>query len=358
MAESSWLVPSWSRLLILPGLIAGFTVHELAHAIVAYRLRDVSQVERGRITLNPLRHIAWLGLLAFLLFGFGWAKPVRMDPKYFKNRYLGVFLVCMAGSLANLTMVAVFALVTLVLAVFVAILSQQSLFEVIRLLTVNPDTTPNIVAWAAAFTTYPIYANLALAFFNLLPLPGLDGFGVLASLIRLIWTYPQESSQEISDAPVIDQPISASSERRRPADIHFEVGAKYHSEGAYEDAIARYRQALANDVQYGPAYVNLGLAYLALGQRSQAIHAFRGATRYASDERSKTEAWAHLHQLSQVSPVAPQNVVEESPEAANPWTAVHPTPNWTALWLNSLIVAAALTCIYVYLLFGLVQYFT
>jgi tetratricopeptide (TPR) repeat protein len=69
--------------------------------------------------------------------------------------------------------------------------------------------------------------------------------------------------------------------------------------GQYEDAIARYRQTIAHDSHYGPAYVNLGLAYLALERRDRAIQAFRGATQNAADETSRREAWAQIHSLSQ-----------------------------------------------------------
>ena len=68
--------PTWATLLLLPALFVAFTVHELSHALVAYLLGDTSQVERQRLSLNPLRHVSWVGLVVFLLFGFGWAKPV------------------------------------------------------------------------------------------------------------------------------------------------------------------------------------------------------------------------------------------------------------------------------------------
>ncbi|MEM7346840.1 MAG: hypothetical protein AAF485_21585 [Chloroflexota bacterium] len=64
----------WANLLIIPGILIGYTVHELGHALTAYYLGDHSQVERGKITLNPLEHISWFGALAFILFGIGWPK--------------------------------------------------------------------------------------------------------------------------------------------------------------------------------------------------------------------------------------------------------------------------------------------
>jgi Zn-dependent protease len=91
---------AWSRLLFLPGLFVGFTVHELAHAIVAFSMGDTSQVERNRLSFNPLRHVSWLGLAVFMLMGFGWAKTVAVDPTRFrvKNAAFGMFLVAIAGA--------------------------------------------------------------------------------------------------------------------------------------------------------------------------------------------------------------------------------------------------------------------
>ena len=104
MDGSRILPPSWTTLLYLPALFVGFTVHELAHALVAYLLGDTSQVERKRLSFNPLRHVSWLGMVVFLLFGFGWAKPVWVDPNRFRieNRDFGLFLVSIAGACANL----------------------------------------------------------------------------------------------------------------------------------------------------------------------------------------------------------------------------------------------------------------
>jgi len=370
----SGLVPGWANLLIIPGLIAGFTIHELAHACVAYFLGDVSQVERGRITLNPFRHIAWLGLLTFFFFGFGWAKPVRVDARHFRRRYPGIFLVSISGAVANLVLAAACVGVTLAVTVMVSAFSLRSPLEVLRSVMVNPADRSGILAWAAAFTTYPIYANLALAFFNLLPLPGLDGFAVLASLLG--WLRRPAASGGVQPAaepaagferreagplpaPGPKPPAGPARERRQAAEIHFERGAAYHAEGKYEDAIARYRQALAHDQYHGPAYVNLGLAFLALGQRNRAIQAFRGASQYAGDEQSRNEAWVQLQKLSQLpTPDVPQPTAAAAAGAAGPWTNTQPAPNWAALFVRSLLLLLATACVYVYLTIGLIRYFS
>ncbi len=370
MSDLSRFIPSWTNLLIIPGVLAGFTVHELAHTFVAYLLGDSSQVERGRITLNPFRHISWFGTLTFVLFGFGWARPVQVDPSHFKRRYLSMFLVAIAGATANLLLAGVTFVLTLMLVALVSIFSQQNLSDVLSLL-VNAESaiSPSTVTLTAAFTTYAIYANLALAFFNLLPIPTLDGFTALASLIGMLRSSsdqprPLTSSNQKPMPTQSDTSPDKVSAQRQPADIHYELGAEYHAEGKYEDAIARYRQAIASNHNYGPAYVNMGLAYLALNQRIRAIHAFRGATQYATDEKSKREAWAQLHKLSEAPLMANEhtpypNQIETSqtplPETG-PWTSTKPTPNWLTFGLSGLLTLAFTGCLYIYLTIEMIRY--
>jgi Zn-dependent protease len=370
MTDLSRFLPSWTNLLIIPGIIAGFTVHELGHTFVAYLLGDVSQVERGRITLNPFRHISWFGAFTFVLFGFGWARPVQVDPSRFKRRYVDMFLVAIAGATANLLLAGLILVLTLLLVALVAIFSQQDVSEVTGLLlNVDLDTATgaDIVSWTAAFTTYAIYANLALAFFNLLPFPTLDGFTVLASLIGMLRDFgdepePAGASQGPEQTP--SRQSTRSRTQRRPAAIHFEMGAEYHAQGKYEDAIARYRQAIASNRNHGPAYVNMGLAYLALNQRTRAIQAFRGATQYATDEKSRREAWAQLHKLSEspsltkahTAPAAETKAAQTPVPDASPWTGTVPTPNWLAFGVSSLVTIAITGCLYIYLTVEMIRY--
>jgi Zn-dependent protease len=360
MGDLSHLMPSWTNLLFIPGLIAGFIIHELAHALIAYFLGDESPVAGGRITLNPLRHISWFGVLTFVLFRVGWAKPVRIDPRNFKHRYMGTFLVAIAGAAANLALAGFILVLTIVLVGLTALFSQQDPYKVLTLLAIQPDANLDIVAWTAAFTVYSINANLILAFFNLLPFPTLDGFTALASLIGLLRSLYRQSPQTGDGrrvAPIARPPRGRGSSL--PATIHFERGAEYHATNNYEDAIARYRQAIANSRGYGPAYVNMGLAYLSLGQRDRAIQAFRGATQYAADEKSRSEAWAQLNKLSQYSPFASSQTAP-APDAGptGPWTDIRPAPNWLALGLSSLFALAGAGCIYIYLTIALIGFLT
>jgi len=366
--DFSRFLPSWTNLLILPGIIVGFTVHELGHTLVAYVLGDQSQVERGRISLNPLRHISWFGTATFVLFGFGWARPVRVDPSHFKRRYLDMFLVAIAGAAANLLLAAFTLILTLLLVSLVAIFSRQSVSEIMSLLfNAETATSVDIVSWTAACTTQVVYANLALAFFNLLPFPTLDGFTALASLVGLLREHSDEQEAKAAsqaatyaETRLPPRPLLQS----RPADIHFTRGAAYHAEGKYEDAVARYRQAIASERNHGPAYVNMGLAYLALNQRTRAIQAFRGATRYATDEESRQEAWDQLRKLSESPPLNGQPITSPaqaepppaSPHEAGPWTSTRPTPNWLAFGVSSLLTVTATGCLYIYLTIELIRY--
>lgn len=357
--DVSRLLPGWANLLIIPGLIAGFTVHELAHAFVAYWLGDMSQIERGRISLNPFRHISWLGLLTFVFFGFGWAKPVRFDSRRFKQRYRGIFLVSVAGSVANLLLAGLSLGITLGLILVVTTCSAHSALEIMQQVTAEPTGQPDILAWTAAFTIQPMYANLALALFNLLPLPGLDGFSVLVSLIRWLRSSSPGQARSASHQNSIRQSAAAEAPlHRQPADIHLAAGLAYQAEGKYEDAIARYRQALAYDQSCGLAYVNLGLAHLALNQHQRAIQAFRGAIRYAADEASRAEAWVQLQQLSQGASQDMPETPFAALDAAGHSKAVHPVPNWLTFGLRSALLLLGLGCIYLYLAIGLIRHFS
>jgi tetratricopeptide (TPR) repeat protein len=147
--------------------------------------------------------------------------------------------------------------------------------------------------------------------------------------------------------------------RNNAADIHFKAGAEYHEAQQYEDAIARYQQAIRNDSNFGPAYINLGLAHLALGNRQRAIQSFRGAVQRADDRKSQETAWQQLHELSEISPTNPETARESMVEmGAAPWTDTQPRPNWVQLGLGSAALFVCALLLYGYLitqLFRLLQ---
>jgi len=139
----------------IPALLLAVTVHELAHALVADRLGDPTARLQGRITLNPLPHIDPLGALAFVIAGFGWAKPVPVNALNLRHPVRDMALVAVAGPLSNFVL-AFLGLLTLAL---VAPLIQS----------------PFIAEPVRGMLLYIYLFNLGLGIFNLIPLPPLDG---------------------------------------------------------------------------------------------------------------------------------------------------------------------------------------
>ena len=148
------------------------SVHELAHGAVAYKLGDPTPKAQGRLTLNPLKHLDPIGILMLVFFRVGWARPVQINPLYFKNRRRDEIFTAVAGPLANITVAWILNL----LSVFV-----------LRL-PVNGQT------WYLLYTLLVInfQINIWLAAFNLVPLPPLDGSRILGNLLPLIWRIKYE----------------------------------------------------------------------------------------------------------------------------------------------------------------------
>ena len=162
-------------LLLIPVLLFSVVVHEVAHAWQALREGDPTARDLGRITLNPLPHLDLMGsflvpLVLFLLPGdflFGWAKPVPVNPRNYRNPRAGDIRVSLAGIVSNLLLVAAFAL---------------ALAVIVRL--PGPGSADGGLGGAAGIMlTYGVVINLILAWFNLLPIPPLDGSHVLYHLL-------------------------------------------------------------------------------------------------------------------------------------------------------------------------------
>ncbi|MBS4007968.1 MAG: site-2 protease family protein [Clostridium sp.] len=140
----------------IPALLLAITFHEAAHAFMAYRLGDPTAKDQGRLTLNPLKHLDPLGTLALLIFRFGWAKPVPVNPMYFRgDRRRGMFLVGLAGPATNFMLAF--------LSMFVLLTSPLTL----------EGHLGNIIVQV-------YWYNVLLGIFNLLPLPPLDGSKVFS----------------------------------------------------------------------------------------------------------------------------------------------------------------------------------
>ncbi|OPF52452.1 peptidase [Clostridium baratii] len=155
-----------SKILMIPAILLGFTFHEYAHAKMADKLGDKTARFQGRLNLNPLTHIDPLGFFMILVAGIGWAKPVQVNPAAFKDKYKDDLKVSLAGPLANLG---------------VALFGGVLLFIVMALVFSNILTGP-LSQILHDIAIQIIYINIMLFIFNLLPLPGLDGWSVFRDL--------------------------------------------------------------------------------------------------------------------------------------------------------------------------------
>jgi Zn-dependent protease len=150
---------------IIPAILIGLTVHELSHSFVALLLGDDTPKKLGRITLNPIKHIDPIGFILLLIAGFGWAKPVMIDRANLRKPRRDDTLIALAGPLANL-LFAVF--LVLLLKAALGLISAQGTLEVV----------------VSVLFTF-LFINIALAVFNLLPIPPLDGSHLVSNLLSL-----------------------------------------------------------------------------------------------------------------------------------------------------------------------------
>lgn len=148
----------------IPALLIGLTFHEAAHAYMAYRCGDPTARNLGRMSLDPLRHLDLVGSLSLLLLGFGWAKPVPINPRNFRNPRRDEIYVSLAGILTNIVLAFIFTGI---------------LVGVSKL-----DMSLKAVEIVYTIVLYTALINVVLAIFNLLPIPPLDGYHVLKTSVR------------------------------------------------------------------------------------------------------------------------------------------------------------------------------
>ncbi len=153
-----------SRMIVL---LVAFTIHELAHAVTADRLGDPTPRRMGRITLNPLAHLDPFGTIMLLISGFGWAKPVMVNPMNLRgNPRTRMAIVAAAGPISNVIMAVIFAL--------------PFQLGLVRFSTFGGSTVfPSLGELLFQF----VWINLILAFFNLIPIPPLDGYKILTGIL-------------------------------------------------------------------------------------------------------------------------------------------------------------------------------
>jgi Zn-dependent protease len=154
---------------LIPAILLSLTVHEFAHAWVAWKMGDNTPKELGRLSLNPFAHLDIMGTIVMIVTGYiGWAKPVPIDPRNFKNGLKDMSLVALAGPMSNIIL-AIFFIIALLL-----------IYKTPFIVSIVPM---DIITPIVIFLFSCLYLNIAFAFFNLLPIPPLDGFNIISSFL-------------------------------------------------------------------------------------------------------------------------------------------------------------------------------
>lgn len=151
------------------GLVAGITIHEFSHALIAYRLGDPTAKLEGRLTLNPMAHMDPIGTFSLLFIGIGWGKPTPFDPFNLRNVKRDSALISVAGAASNMILATVLSLPYLVMF--------------------YTNSLNSAVEMVYYYLSPIIFFNVVLAVFNLIPVAPLDGFKVLAGLLPKDWYY-------------------------------------------------------------------------------------------------------------------------------------------------------------------------
>lgn len=162
----------------VPSILIASTVHEYSHALAAYKLGDPTAKAEGRLTLNPLTHIDPLGALCMVLFRFGWSKPVPINEYNFERRELGTALTALAGPISNILMALLVGLIHLIF---------------------QPDMDSIFGSFIFTFALI----NIALASFNLLPIPPLDGHKIVRAILPKGLRYYWEKLEKFSIVLII-----------------------------------------------------------------------------------------------------------------------------------------------------------
>lgn len=166
-------------LLCVPAALIALSVHEYAHGYAAYRLGDPTARALGRLTLNPLRHLDPIGTLFMILFRFGWAKPVPINARYFKDPRKGMAITAAAGPISNFLM----ALLAAVLYKLTVLLGNATLS------LWQSDIVFFFFTYLSLFFWIFHVMNLGLGVFNLIPLPPLDGSRIFYIFLPPRWYF-------------------------------------------------------------------------------------------------------------------------------------------------------------------------
>lgn len=167
-----------SLVLSIPGLFLALSFHEFAHGYAAYLMGDNTARYNGRLSLNPMAHLDIVGTLCLLLFHFGWAKPVPINPANFRNHRKGIIVVSLAGPFANFLLALVCTILCKLLRGFVSASQIAEFFYMVLL--------------------YAQVMNVGLMVFNLIPIPPLDGSKVLMEFLPYRTRYQLYSLERYS----------------------------------------------------------------------------------------------------------------------------------------------------------------
>lgn len=163
-------------LLMLPAILLSLSVHEAAHGFAANKLGDPTAKNLGRLTLNPMKHINPIGFLSMMFFGVGWANPVPINTRYFKNPRKGMAITAAAGPLSNLFLAVIFTILLRLIMIPTQPMIENALIEG----DVYGDKLFSnagffVLAILGTILYLGIFLNINLMLFNLIPLPPLDG---------------------------------------------------------------------------------------------------------------------------------------------------------------------------------------
>jgi Zn-dependent protease len=147
-------------------MLISFPVHECAHAFAAYKMGDSTAREQGRLTLNPLKHLDLFGTILMLFAGFGWAKPVPINPRNFRNPKLGFAVSSLAGPLSNILLAYIFMV----------------LFRIAADMTYGRTLSTGGTLFVYALQE-AVIINVTLGVFNMLPIPPLDGSRIFSIVL-------------------------------------------------------------------------------------------------------------------------------------------------------------------------------
>lgn len=160
--DLDWSVILKLLLQVIPALLC-IMFHEISHGLAAYALGDRTAKEQGRLSLNPLHHIDWVGLAMLALFHFGWAKPVQVDMRHFRHPKRDMAITALAGPASNFVLAVLF--------IFLYGLLYASCAR------------SQLGSWVLVLLQSTAYLSIALGLFNLIPFPPLDGSKILFSFL-------------------------------------------------------------------------------------------------------------------------------------------------------------------------------